>query len=241
MSYSQRLLQEGTHLTRLAHQSRFSRVLNTIGHQTYFQVLDFGCGDGWLLKIAYEQGLIKSGFGVDISPTMLSSCEEIFSGIEGFQFMIPEQMKIKIIPQSCDLLLCTETLEHVENAEEVLKQMLLYGKPGAKIVISVPLEVGPSLLVKQMGRYFANIKGRYSYERYSFQELFSAAILWDAMSFPSSHSENAPLKGHKGFDYRELEQLLQKNVRIERRFFSPFPPFGNLLNSTVIWVCRKTY
>lgn len=240
MSYSQRLLQQGTHLTRLAHQSRFSRVLDAIGNVQYQQVLDFGCGDGWLLKISREKGFVQSGFGVDISPYMLSCCEELFAGIKGFEFIKPEEMKTRIPPQSCDLVLCTETLEHVGNAEDAIAQFLPYCKPGAKIIISVPIEVGPSLLVKQIGRYFANLKGRYGYERYSPQELVSASLFWDTTSFPSSHSENASLKGHKGFDYRALEKIIQKKIAIERRYFSPFPALGNLLNSTAIWVCRTS-
>ena len=107
------------------------------------------------------------------------------------------------------------------------------------MIISVPIELGPSLLVKQVGRYLANLKGGYGYERYSPSELFSAAILWDTNSFPSSHSLNETNKGHKGFDYRKLEKLLQDKVKIERRIFSPFPWFGNLLNSTVIWICKN--
>lgn len=62
--------------------------------------------------------------------------------------------------------------------------MLTYSKPGAKMVISVPIEVGPSLLFKQVGRYFANTKGSYGYERYHLKELFSASILWDTEAFP---------------------------------------------------------
>ncbi|MDY6784796.1 MAG: class I SAM-dependent methyltransferase [Cyanobacteriota bacterium] len=235
MSYSQRLLQQGTQLTRLAHQSRFNLVLKAMGNQQYRQVLDFGCGDGWLLDVAAKKGLIQSGFGVDISPYMISCCEELFAGVKGFQFLQPDEMKARIPPHSCDLFLCTETLEHVGNAEDAIAQCLPYCTPGAKIIISAPLEIGPSLLFKQIGRYVANIKGRYGYERYSYKELISAALLWDATSFPSSHSKNAELKSHKGFDYRSLDKILRKNIEIEKHYFSPFPLFGNLLNSTAIW------
>lgn len=236
MSYSQRLLQQGTSITRLAHQSRFRQVIQAIGKQQYKCVLDYGCGDGWLLKALYEQGKIQGGFGVDISPHMLSCCENIFTDIQGFQFFQPDAMEHHIPPHSCDLLLCTETLEHVDDAERAIAQMLPYCKSGAQVVISVPIEIGPSLLIKQMGRYFANLKGRYGYERYRLPELFSAAILWDATRFPSSHLENASLKGHKGFDYRKLEQIVAQKINLEQTQFSPFPVLSNILNSTAIWI-----
>lgn len=238
MSYSQRILQQGNQLTRLAHRSRFNAVLDAIGSEKYTQALDYGCGDGWLLKNAYERGIIASGIGVDVEPSVLSASQEIFANIPNFNFFHVRDIAEKIPPHSCDLIFCTETLEHVDNAETALEQMISCSKPNAKMIISVPIELGPSLLVKQVGRYLANLKGEYGYERYSPSELFSAAILWDTSSFPSSHSLNEPNKAHKGFDYRSLQNLLQTKVTIERTIFSPFSGLGNLLNSTVIWICR---
>jgi 2-polyprenyl-3-methyl-5-hydroxy-6-metoxy-1,4-benzoquinol methylase len=238
MQYSQRLLQRGSHLTRLAHRSRYGTVLDIIRGVQYARVLDYGCGDGWLLKMAYEQNLVEEGLGVDIDPLMLSACQELFTGLPDFHFCQPHEISEKISPKSCDLILCTETLEHVQKPESSLEQMLAYSKSGAQLVISVPIEIGPSLLFKQLGRYFANRKGDYGYERYTLSELFSAAILWDVHSFPSTHSSNVPIRSHKGFDYRKIDRLLQQKVVVERRILSPFPLLGNLLNSTIIWICR---
>lgn len=238
MSYSQRILQQGTYLTRLAHRSRFNTVLNEIKGIQYTQALDYGCGDGWLLKMAYEQNLIKAGVGVEINSNMLSTCREIFAELPKFQFRQPQELSKTISPHSCDLIICTETLEHVNDPNQVLEQMLTYAQPGAKMVISVPIEIGPSLLLKQLGRYFANKKGGYGYERYRLSELFFASILWETNCFPSSHSTNVPIRSHKGFDYRKMDKLLQSKVTIERKFATPFPWMGSLLNSTIIWVCR---
>jgi len=226
-------------MTRLAHQSRFNRVLKLLDNRQYHCVLDYGCGDGWLLKTAWEKGVIQSGFGVDIAPHMLLACQEIFSETQDFQFCQPDAMASTISPNSCDLLLCTETLEHVGNAEATLAQMLQYCRVEAKIIISVPIEIGPSLLLKQLGRYLANLKGRYGYERYTLPELFAATILWDAACFPSSHSENAEMRSHKGFDYRTIEKLLNDQIAIERTFFSPFSSLGKYFNSTIFFVGRK--
>ena len=238
MTYSQRLLQQGNPLTRLAHRSRFSAVLNLLGNTKYQQALDYGCGDGWLLKTAYEQGIISSGIGIDVADYMLEACQEKFIDIPEFKFSKPNELSKVISPQSCDLIFCTETLEHIGNADSALTQILTYSQPGATMIISVPLEIGPSLLFKQIGRYFANLKGNYGYEKYTLREIVSAAIMWDVESFPSSHSQKHDYTAHKGFDYRKIEKLLNQKVTIQQRKFSPFPWGSNLLNSTVIWVCR---
>lgn len=236
MSYSQRLLQQGNSLTRLAHRSRFSVVLDAIGSTRYTKALDFGCGDGWLLRTAYDRGIITSGIGVDLAPNMIAEAQANFADAPGFLFCQPQEISEKVLPQSCDLIFCTETLEHVENPEKVIDLIIPYSQSDAKIVISVPIEIGPSLIAKQIGRYFANLKGGYGYERYRPSELLAAAFLWDASSFPSSHSTQTPHKAHKGFDYRKLEGLLKQKINIDRQMFSPFPWLGKYVNSTVIWI-----
>jgi 2-polyprenyl-3-methyl-5-hydroxy-6-metoxy-1,4-benzoquinol methylase len=236
-SYSQSLLQQGSFLTRLAHRSRFDAVLNILDNHKYKLALDFGCADGLLLKTAYDRGIICSGIGVDVNNSMLLSCQKMFKDINGFQFLTPNEMTQKISPQSCDLILCTETLEHIGYPAKTLHLMLNYCQPKAKIIISVPLEIGPTLFFKQIGRYFASLKGNYVYEKYTLKELYSSAILWDVSSFPSPHSMQSEYTGHKGFDYRKVEKLLQEKVKIERTIFSPFSWSNNILNSTVIWIC----
>jgi hypothetical protein len=45
--------------------------------------------------------------------------------------------------------------------------------------------------------------------------------------------------GHKGFNWRALETLIQRVFTIERRQYSPLPLTGSWLNSQVWFVCRK--
>jgi 2-polyprenyl-3-methyl-5-hydroxy-6-metoxy-1,4-benzoquinol methylase len=237
MSYSQRLLEHGSSLTRLAHQSRFNRVLQLLD-RPYQQALDYGCGDGWLLKAACDRGLIRGGFGIDLAPHMLAACRSLFVEKPQFQFCQPQAMSEVIPLASCDLLLCTETLEHVQSPAQTIELILPYCQANAKVIISIPIEVGPSLLFKQIGRYLANLKSRYGYESYTLQELFSAVVLWDTQSFPSSHNQDVEVRSHKGFDYRKLEKTLREKIEIEQRLFSPFPWLGNTVNSTILYIGR---
>ena len=239
MAYSERLLTHGNFLTRMAHGGRYRRALELAGDVRGGIALDFGCGDAMILRRAQEAGIARSGYGVDADPAMRESAAATFAGIEGFRFVSPEELATVVPPGSCDLAICTETLEHVPNPGLILDQIVRYCRPGARVVITVPIEVGPSLLGKQIGRYFAGLRRPYGYEAYTMRELASAALLWDTRSFDSSHADkDAVSTGHKGFDFRDVEAALRARMQIEQSVYSPLPGFGSMLNSTVMWRCR---
>ena len=236
--YSERLLNRGNFLTRLAHSRRYLKTLSFVSDLRGAVAVDFGCGDAMLLRRAYDQGLIRAGYGIDADPQMRAASEEVFSGIPGFQFLAPPTAEQVIPPNSCDLAICTETLEHVPDNKKVLDSIRRYCRSGARVIISAPIEIGPSLLGKQLGRYLAGLRGSYGYEKYTARELL-AASLWKPRAFESSHSvPAADIRGHKGFDYRELDSSIRERFNVESLTFSPLPVFGPLLNSTAMWQCR---
>jgi SAM-dependent methyltransferase len=239
MAYSERLLEHGSFLTRFAHGGRYRRALDLVSEVRGAIAIDFGCGDAMILRRAYDRGIVRGGYGIDNDPTMRESAAQAFAGIQGFRFLDPDQLATSVAPGSCDLAICTEALEHVPRPTEILDAICRYCRPDAHVLITVPIEVGPSLLGKQMGRYLAGLRRPYGYEPYRLRELFSAAVLWDAQAFDSSHRHpDATLTGHKGFDFRDIEKALRERMRIERTVFSPLPLTGHVLNSTVMWLCR---
>ena len=239
MSYSERLLEHGNFLTRLAHNGRYRRALDLVGDIRGAIAIDFGCGDAMILRRAYDRGIVRGGYGIDNDPAMRESAAQTFAGIEGFKFLHPDELATAVAPGSCDLAICTEALEHIPNRALVLDAVTRFCRPGADALITVPIEVGPSLVGKQVGRYFAGLRRPYGYEPYRLRELFSAAVLWDAHAFESSHTDAAATgTGHKGFDYRDVERELRSRMDIVRTVYSPLPPLGPLLNSTVMWRCR---
>jgi SAM-dependent methyltransferase len=239
MSYSERLLEQGNFLTRLAHSGRYRRALDLIGDVRGAIAIDFGCGDAMILRRAYERGIVRGGYGVDSDAEMRRLAATTFAGVDGFHFVDPGLLADTVAPGSCDLAICTEALEHIPNPAQILDAIGRYCRPGAHVLITVPIEIGPSLVGKQLGRYLAGLRRPYGIEGYRLRELFSAAVLWDAHAFDSSHTQpDAKVTGHKGFDFRDIERQLRSRMEIERTVCSPFPPLGPVLNSTVMWRCR---
>lgn len=239
MSYSERLLEHGSFLTRLAHRGRYQRALDLVGDVKGAIAIDFGCGDAMILRRAYDRGIVRGGYGIDNDPGMRESAMATFAGVDGFRFLHPDEIASAIPPGSCDLAICTEALEHIPHRSAIFDAMTRFCRPGGDVLITVPIEVGPSLIGKQLGRYLANLRRPYGYETYRLRELFSAAALWKPHAFDSSHTDaSATGTGHKGFDYRDVERELRSRMEIVRTIYSPLPPLGPLLNSTVMWRCR---
>jgi SAM-dependent methyltransferase len=235
MGYSERLINGGSALTRFSHRRRYENVLGLMQHLRGARALDLGCGDGWILREAHERKLISSGVGIDASEPALAECATRFAGAPELRCGPPEALPSLLKDASCDLALCTETLEHVPDPRALLDTMVRYVRPGGEIIVTVPIEVGPSLLLKELGRYLANRKGGYGSDSYSPHELVSAAVFWD-VSFPSSHTDSAATSwGHKGFDFRAIEAMFAPAIDVVERVFTPFPPFGPFANSTVMW------
>jgi hypothetical protein len=138
-----------------------------------------------------------------------------------------------------------EVLEHCldDERQRVLDALKRLVHPAGRIVISVPIEIGPSLAGKQFFRMLAGLRrlGDYQHrERYSPAELVRA-IGGGEVSRPSYEGSgpDGPYRyyGHKGFDYRVLEQEIRARLTIVQRLFTPLPALGPVLNSQVWFVC----
>jgi 2-polyprenyl-3-methyl-5-hydroxy-6-metoxy-1,4-benzoquinol methylase len=174
---------------------------------------------------------------------MLVQARAGFSGVAHFDFCSVAEMEQKAPLGAFDLACCTETLEHVRNPGEILDQLIARLRPGGLLLVSVPIEIGPALLIKQAGRFVANRKRTYGYETYTLGELVLAGVLRDTESFPNSHNGGEglgnPMTGHRGFDFRKVEKLVRDRAEVERTLFSPVPMLGPAFNSTVLWLARR--
>ena len=57
-----------------------------------------------------------------------------------------------------DLITCMEVLEHVVETREVIERLCRLLAPGGRLVVSVPVEIGAALVVKQAARRIAGWK-----------------------------------------------------------------------------------
>lgn len=208
------------------------------------RLLDFGCGDGTF--IALTHGTFAGVAGCDIDAAQLAECRARLGYLDGVSFIHTSALATDAHAGAYDVVTCMEVLEHCVDAGRVAVLETLHRavKPAGRVIVSVPIEVGPALLGKQMFRAIAAWRGHGDYrhrETYSPRELATAVLARPpfARAEYDVKTPAGPMRycGHKGFDWRVLEAEIARRFAIDERRFTPLPPLGALLNSQVWFVC----
>jgi 2-polyprenyl-3-methyl-5-hydroxy-6-metoxy-1,4-benzoquinol methylase len=232
---------------RWSHGSRFRLARELVTPFAGRRLLDYGCGDGTFLGLVHD--LFPTSVGVDQSADQIADCAARFASVPGVSFSTTDRLSAPEHAHAYDVVACMEVLEHCPDDIQltVLDQIRNVMANEGTLVVSVPIEIGPPLLAKQSARALIALSGRSEYatrERYTASELARQAFARSDTAFPREEYVSrvdgrvARYTGHKGFNWRALQSMLEQRFTIERRFFSPMPLFGALLNSQVWFVCR---
>src|SRR5438309_161361 len=167
-SYAQKQLSGRFALLAWSHRRRFETALELARGGTG-PLLDYGCGDGTFLAMARH--VFPVAIGVDVDPHHLRECETRFAGAAGLRFM-PASNADSLPAGSFGVAVCTEVLEHCpdEAVDVILHDLHRLTRPDGRVIISVPIEIGPPLVIKQVARTVAGwrVHSDYRYrERYT--------------------------------------------------------------------------
>jgi ubiquinone/menaquinone biosynthesis C-methylase UbiE len=112
-------------------------------------VADIGCGTGTMLSILAQAGIGAQLIGVDLSDESLKKLRSAFSGDARLTFKVGSISRIPLDDESCDLVICTETLEHLFPGDfmQGLAEITRVLKPGGHLLTTVPLEERPAFVV----------------------------------------------------------------------------------------------
>lgn len=98
-------------------------------------VLDVGCGEGFTLNRLRKADIGKDLIGVDFSKTAVKLGKEHFPSLDLREGNI---YKLPFKDNTFDLVICLEVLEHLEDPEKALKELVRVSKKHC--IISVPNE-----------------------------------------------------------------------------------------------------
>jgi SAM-dependent methyltransferase len=244
--YARRQLVDGGAVLRWSHGRRFLVAEELVREHRPARVLDYGCGDGTFLGRVCASGVECCGLESD--PDLVRDCTARLGGEPALRFALVEEAD-SMPPGEFDMVFCMEVLEHCtdDSVERVLERLGRVLAPAGRLVISVPVEVGPTLIVKQAVRALAGWRGSAEYRQ---RERYSLAETWAMLSATTEPPLTRPVyevrsasgvphryHGHKGFNWRALRLRVETRFTVQRTFFSPLPALGSLLNSQAWFLC----
>ena len=224
--YEKQTLDNPNPMARFAHQSRFrfskSIVLGWLSSHSV--VFDYGCGHGRFLaelyKIIPKDKTSVQLFGYDPYLKLTFDGYTVTHSLE------------TVRDQSIDILTCLEVLEHLSDEE--LKIFIDFARRklvcGGKILVTVPIMVGPVLILKELSRCILFRRKSDT----SLKEIFLAALI----GVPPTRADD--IKGsHKGFNWKNVYRYLKNDFDCIKIEFSPFTALGWYGNSQAIMQFQK--
>ena len=113
----------------------FRNLLILISKKEVNSILDVGCGEGFTLNRLREKGIGKKLEGLEYSKDAIALGKKTYPAIKITQGSIYELL---YKDNSFDLVLCTEVLEHLDEPEIALRELIRVSKK--YLVVSVPNE-----------------------------------------------------------------------------------------------------
>ncbi len=98
-------------------------------------VVDVGCGVGDLLLALRQRCPAVQVAGCDFSPKAI---EKAKANLPGGHFIVHAITSLPYPDASFDVVLCTDTLEHMEYPADVLRELVRICKPGGHVCVVVP-------------------------------------------------------------------------------------------------------
>ncbi len=229
-----------------SHRRRFEVGLRLAGRLAGKRILDYGCGDGTFLALLMAgSARPASAVGAELAGFQVEDCQARLGGRAGLGFVPIETLDAPIHQGAFDGVVCMEVLEHVVGLDTVIARLWGLLAPHGTLLVSVPVETGLPLLVKQTARRIAGWRGIGDYpgsSPYTFREYVAGVFAGSTphLERPIYGTDTPmPYHDHKGFNWMTLRDRLAGRFVIERVVASPLPWLGPHLATQVWLVGRK--
>lgn len=221
VSYERQTRESPNPLARFAHRFRhtYGTELLATSAPSGGSVVDFGAGTGALLHSLVER-----------RPDLTTIAVEPYMQVTDFDGRVVPSLS-DVDAASVDILAAFEVCEHLpdDDVEQFLVDADRVLRDDGQLIISVPIMVGPVVLLKVSNRAWQNRER----PEYSLRELGRALA---GLQVPRP-SDRGPT--HKGFDFREFDRTVQGSFRRCGVVRSPMRSLPWWANSQVFVTYRK--
>ncbi len=243
--YARKQMFSRDRLVAWSHGRRFQTAVSLAKEFRGGRVLDYGCGDGTFLALTMMTSDAPSlGVGAELATEAIDDCRSRYREESRLQFVRVAELDTDQHTGQYDAVFCMEVFEHVVNWEPEIARLERLLAPRGTLVISVPVETGLPLLIKQSVRRVAGWRGIGHYpgtSSYAPREL-AASVFAGAeqhIQRPVFDSAAGPSYDHKGFNWMVLDARLRRQFDVERVIASPFRALGPHLATQAWFVARR--
>ncbi len=216
------------HATRYKYLIRLFTDLSQANPSRTLNVVDIGCAHAKAFDVLNSRFNINY-VGVDTDTEPVKTAEKRYSQYRNFRVINDSIVNHYSEFQHADVILALESLEHIpENIVVRIVEHIARAKPAA-FMCSVPNEVGPIVLLKNIGSLFT---GYIRHKEYRWKETLHAGLF-------NLDGIDAHGTGHKGFDWRWLAHTIRHNMRITRTHANPFDWLPKTFSFSVIFICQQ--
>lgn len=231
-------------LVAWSHRRRFEIGLRLAQRFRGQRILDYGCGDGTFLALLWSsEGRPASAVGAEIDQFQVTDCRTRLGRLPGVRFESIVSLDAPEHRGAYEGVVCMEVLEHVVAVDAVIDSLWTALADDGTLLVSVPVETGLPLLLKQLGRRLARLRvGDYrDNSPYTFREYVASVFAGRTphIARPVYDHGALPFHDHKGFNWRVLRDRLTRRFTIDEVVASPLPLVGPRLATQVWFVARK--
>jgi SAM-dependent methyltransferase len=243
-SYAQKQIFSRDSLVAWSHGRRFHTALQLARDFQGRRVLDFGSGDGtFLAMLMMSSEAPAEGVGADLSAHAVEDCRVRYRAESRLSFAHVNQLDSAAHLHRYDAVFCMEVLEHVVDWAPVLARLSRLLARDGRLILSVPVEIGLPVVLKQTARRIAGWRGIGHYPgttSYSWAELLSAVFAGPRQHVvrPVFDNPDGQTHDHKGFNWKVLLERLKETFQVDRVLSSPVPMLGPHLGTQVWFVAR---
>jgi SAM-dependent methyltransferase len=244
--YAQKQVFSRSRLISASHKARFATGLALAREIGGARVLDHGCGDGTFLALLLDgESATREAVGTEIDAHIVDDCRRRFGAHDELSFALTSELERPGHEGQFDTVYCMEVLEHVIDPGQELDKMARWLAPGGTLLVSVPIEIGFPVVVKQIVRRVAGWRGVGHYPGtmgYSPVEMLRSIVAGERQHVvrPVHHRpDGLAFHDHKGFNWRALRAAIRQRFDLVRETTSPVGWLGPQLGTQRWFIARK--
>jgi len=228
-------IQNFNFITKFLHRTRFRNLEILITKASKeknekLKIVDIGCGDS-SAYIAIKALEVDFDYtGIELRKDFCDIANKKYNQYKNFKIIHGSVESHFEKFSDADVIIGLESFEHippwlvVRTIEVISKVSFMY------LYVTVPNEVGPAILVKNVG---SAIMGYERHLEYEWRETFFSSIY--ELDKVKRHN-----LGHRGFDWRWLAQTLRLNTTILKKTSSPSNLIPKFISPSIGFICVKS-